>query len=646
MDRRSIIGFVIIATILTIMWTWNSGDKAKEAALKQHNDSIARVDSIERVNAAVVEAEKKKKLDDSLAALAAKDTTINIDSLRHASEIAKYGDFYNASKGENKPVTIENEKIKATIYPRGGRIGQVELKGVLTSDKKPLILFYPDSTHFGIGFFDGKRRRFNTDSLYFTTEGKSFSVAGKDSNSISFRLYPDNTKEAYIEYVYRLSGNSYMPALTINFKGSDKLFADDQSIVDLNWSMVAPSQEKSVKNQRDVASVYYLFNGDEKPDNLSPHEATETKSLTGELKWVSFKQQFFSSIIVADGKFSNGASTGIHVPSDPFSVKSMNATLPVSLNRGDMTSFPMHFYFGPNDFHELKAPDLHFERQIDLGWKIFGSINRYIFIPLFNWLGDLTPGNYGLAILLLTIIVKIVLFPVAYKSFLSSAKMRVLKPEMDVINEKHKDDPMAKQKATMALYSKAGVNPASGCIPLLLQIPVLFSLIRLFPAAYELRQQSFLWAHDLSTYDSVWNFGFDIPFYGDHMSLFALLMTISTLLYTWMNQQMLAPGSTQLPGMKWMIYLMPIFFLGFLNKYSSALSYYYFLSNIITFGQMFLMRRFIDEKAIHAKIEANKKKPAKKGGLMERLEKAQRDRMKLMQEQKAGSGNKNGAKKK
>jgi YidC/Oxa1 family membrane protein insertase len=232
------------------------------------------------------------------------------------------------------------------------------------------------------------------------------------------------------------------------------------------------------------------------------------------------------------------------------------------------------------------------------------------------------------------------MFPIAYKSFLSSAKMRVLKPEMDEINEKFgKDDPMKKQQATMALYKKAGVNPAAGCIPLLLQIPILFSLIRLFPAAFELRQQPFLWAHDLSTYDSIWNFGFHIPWYGDHMSLFALLMTVSTLLYTWMNQQMLSPGSAQLPGMKWLIYLMPVMFLGFLNSYSAALSYYYFLSNIITFGQMWLMRKYVDHDAIRAKIDENKKKPVKQSGFMQRLEQAQKKRLEQVKQQQ-GTSNK------
>jgi YidC/Oxa1 family membrane protein insertase len=484
----------------------------------------------------------------------------------------------------------------------------------------------------------------NTDSMYFHAEGKSFAVTGKDSNSVSFRLYADSSNNArYIEYRYSLAGNTYMLGCTISFVGFDKVLSEDQSFVDLNWSMNTPSQEKSVKNERAVATVFYNFDGEDGVEYLK-ETSDDKKTLTGDLKWVSFKQQYFSSILIAKSKFGNNADMAVRTPSDPFSVKAMATVLPVAFGKTAKESFPMTFYFGPNKYSELKSHDLHLEREINLGSSIFGWLNRFIFVPLFSWLGSFI-ASYGLVILLLTIIVKIVLFPVAYKSFLSSAKMRVMKPEIDEINEKFgKDDPLKKQQATMQLYKKAGVNPASGCIPLLLQIPILFSLIRLFPAAFELRQQPFLWATDLSTYDSILNFGFNIPFYGDHVSLFALLMTVSTLLYTWMNQQMLAPGSTQLPGMKWLIYLMPVMFLGFLNSYSAALSYYYFVSNIITFGQMWLMRRYVDHDAIRAKIDENKKKPVKTSGFMQRLEAAQRKRLEDMKQQQGKGGNAGGNK--
>jgi YidC/Oxa1 family membrane protein insertase len=645
MDRKSIIGFVLIAVILVVWMTINSNSKEKEAALEKHReDSIALVVAKQRT----VDSIAAKHKADSIALLP-KDTAGAIAKTGQDSVVAAVkkpaGLFSTVSKTDNTPVVIENEKLKATIYPLGGRIGKVELKGMKTSSGNPLILFDKDSTHFGLSFFDKERKRFNTDSLYFKIEGKGFTVAGNDSNSIRVRLYADTTQANYIEYLYSLRGNTYMLGCSISFVGFDKIFPNDASTVDLNWKMNTPTQEKSIENERTVASVFFNYVGEDGIENLAETK-DEKKALVGEIKWVSFKQQYFSSILIAGTKFSNGAEVEVRKPSDPFTVKAMGAALPISLGKSAKEVFPLRFYFGPNKFSELKSHNLHLEREINLGASLFGWLNRYIFVPLFSFLGS-NIASYGLVILLLTIIVKIIMFPIAYKSFLSSAKMRVLKPEMDEINEKYgKDDPMKKQQATMALYKKAGVNPAAGCIPLLLQIPILFSLIRLFPAAFELRQQPFLWAHDLSTYDSIWNFGFHIPWYGDHMSLFALLMTVSTLLYTWMNQQMLSPGSAQLPGMKWLIYLMPVMFLGFLNSYSAALSYYYFLSNIITFGQMWLMRKYVDHDAIRAKIDENKKKPVKQSGFMQRLEEAQRKRLQQAKEQQSQQKGGNKSKKK
>lgn len=640
MDRKSIIGFILLAVILTVWMTWGNDDKEKAAAAKRTQDSLAKVDNDRRA----VEAAARKRAEDSVRAIVAADTTLSMDSIIEAKERQKYGVFSSVAKGDNTPVVIQNEKLKATIYPRGGRIGEVELKGLFTHDKKPLILFTQDSTKFGLEFFDKQRRRFNTDSLYFKAEGASFTVTGKDSSGVRFRLYADSATDRYIEYLYTLRGNSYMLGCTISFVGFDKVFPEDQSYVDLNWSLQPRPQEKSIKNERNISTVYYLFNGEEDAEYLAETE-DEKKELTGELKWVSFKQQFFSSILIANSKFENGAIAEVRTPSSPLAVEAMSATLPVPIGKTGKEVFPMRFYFGPNEFYELRSHNLNLERQIGLGWGMFGWLNRHVFIPVFSWLGDILPNNYGLVILLLTIIVKIVLFPIAYKSFLSSAKMRALKPEIDELNEKIKDDPMKKQQATMQLYKKAGVNPASGCIPLLLQIPILFSLIRLFPTSFDLRQKGFWWSDDLSTYDSVWDFGFNIPLYGDHVSLFALLMTVSTLLYTWMNQQMLSPGSAQLPGMKWLIYLMPVMFLGFLNETAAALSYYYFVSNIITFGQMFLMQRFVDHDAIRAKIEENKKKPQKTSGFMQRLEQAQRKRLEDMKAQQGKKGDQKGKKK-
>ncbi|MCU0434871.1 MAG: membrane protein insertase YidC [Bacteroidia bacterium] len=635
MDRKSLIGFGIIAVILTAWMTWTNSRNQQEAEIKKkYNDSVARVEAARKL-----EADKKAaRVSDSLKKLVAADTTLNADSLKLVQEAQRWGMFSGAAKGKNEPVVLENEKMRVFIYPKGGRIGSVELKGYQTYKQKQnksadhLRLFTSDSTRFGLNFFDISRRRVTTDSLYFTSNSGSFSVTGKDSKSVSFRLTADGQPDTYIEYKYTLSGNSDLVNCTVNVMNAGKMMGKDQKDVMLAWAMHTPTQEKSIDNQRMVSTLYFQIDGDEDVESLSLAES-EVQTPTGDLKWVAFKQQYFTSVLIADSKFTNGSTFGVSVPAENAEgyVKGMAVETPVPVNETGISSFPMKFYFGTTNYKALKSYNLGLEKQVDLGFSLFGWLNKYAIMPIFGWLSNLS-SNYGIIILLLTIIVKIVLFPIAYKSFLSSAKMRVLKPEIDEINEKFKDgDPMKKQQETMALYRKAGVNPMAGCIPLLLQLPILFALLRFFPTVFELRQSEFLWAEDLSTYDSILDLGFKIPFYGDHVSLFALLMTASTLLYTWMNQQMLATGN-QLPGMKWLMYLMPVMFLGFLNSTSAALSYYYFLSNMITFLQMFLMRRFVDEGAIRTKIEENKKKPVKKSGLMQRLEAAQRERAKQLQQ--------------
>jgi YidC/Oxa1 family membrane protein insertase len=314
---------------------------------------------------------------------------------------------------------------------------------------------------------------------------------------------------------------------------------------------------------------------------------------------------------------------------DPY-LRTMESNIAIPFNLTEDNNIPMSFYFGPTKFKELHQYKMDLERQIPLGWSFFlmAWINRYAVLPVFNFLEGFG-WNYGIIILVLTILLKIVLFPIAYKSYMSSAKMRVLKPEIEELGKKFpkKEDSMKKQQATMALYKQAGVNPMAGCVPMLLQFPILIAMFRFFPAAFELRQQSFLWADDLSSYDSILNLPFEIPFYGDHVSLFTLLMTVSTVIYTKINQDMMGASQQQMPGMKTMMYIMPIMFMGIFNNYASGLSYYYFLANVITFAQMYLIRLTIDEDKIRKQIEINKKKPAKKkSSWQKRLEVAAKQR--------------------
>jgi YidC/Oxa1 family membrane protein insertase len=397
------------------------------------------------------------------------------------------------------------------------------------------------------------------------------------------------------------------------------VIAANSTFMNLDWRVDLLRQEKSRKNEQNVSTIYYKFTGEDVESLRETRDASET--LRTSVKWISFKQQFFSSVLIAANSFTSAqiAHTAFAETEDDL-IKRMTASIDIPYNSRENNNFPMHFYFGPNHFQTLKAYDLDLEKQIPLGWAIMGWINRFIVIPVFNYLSSFN-WSYGIIILVLTLMLKLVLFPIAYKTYLSSARMRVLKPEIDELNEKFpkKEDAMKKQQAVMALYKKAGVNPMAGCVPMLLQLPILLALFRFFPASIELRQEAFLWADDLSSYDSILDLPFTIPFYGAHVSLFTLLMTVSTIIYTRMNSQMMSTG-TQMPGMKTMLYIMPIMLLGIFNNFASGLSYYYFLANVITFGQMYAFRFMIDEGKIRRKIEENKKKPVKRSGWQKRLE--------------------------
>lgn len=616
MDRNSIIGLLLIGGIL-IGWLVMSQPTKEELAQKQRlTDSIAQYEEAQKVKNEAVAAKAVNPVAKAAQALAIPDSLMNSDSVKLLLKQQVYGDFAAAAMGENKTIVLENDVFKLNIHSKGGRIGSVELKNYKTFDGKPLILFHADSSTQNISF-TANAKKINTDSLFFETEEKGFAVNGDASKSLSLKLYAGD-RSKYIEYVYTLKGNDYMLGYTVNVVGLQNVIASSNKALDLNWGMKTPKQEKHSETQQTTSTVYYM-NTEEDVDKIS--EASDEKVvMPGKTKWIGFKQQFFTSVLIAEKEFGPLAEVESKKVYSPNFIKEYSADIDIPYNHGANEAFAMKFYFGPNHYQTLKEYDLSLEKQINLGWKIFGWINRFLVIPIFNALDNLNL-NYGIIILILTIIIKVLLLPIAYKTVLSSAKMRVLKPEIDELNEKYKDgDPMQKQQATMALYKEAGVNPMAGCIPVLLQMPILIALFNFFPASIEMRQQGFLWAHDLSTYDSVYDFGFNIPWYGDHVSLFALFMTASTLLYTWSNSQLMG-NTNQMPGMKWMMYLMPILFLGFLNNYSAALSWYYFLANMFTFGQTWVMQKFvIDHDALHKKIQENKLKPKKVSKFQQKLE--------------------------
>ncbi len=620
MDKNSIFGLLIIGGIL-IGWMFLTKPSERELAKQQQqHDSILQYEKITK--------KARAEIASTLAAISSKsgtaDSTIQVSDSAKAS-ISKqiYGDFSDASIGENKIIILENEVMKLHVFTKGGRIASVELKNYKTYNGKPLILFDADSSTQNIKL-QVNSKDVSTDSLYFEPEGGSFNIKGTNTQSLALRVYA-GSKTKYIEYVYSLTGNEYMMGFRVNIVGIQNSIAANVNSLTLNWRMKTPMQEQNHQTQAMASTIYYK-SLNENVEKLS-ETSDDKKTMESKVKWLGFKQQFFTSAIIADNAFEK--STAIETATQSGSgkyVKQFLATINIPYTHQNAESFGMRLYFGPNHFKTLKKYDLELEKQINLGWKIFGWLNRFLTIPIFNFLNGFNL-NYGIIILILTIILKLLLLPIAYKTVLSSAKMRVLKPEIDELNEKHKnDEPMKKQQATMALYKEAGVNPMAGCIPVLLQMPILIALFSFFPASIELRQQGFLWATDLSTYDSVYNFGFAVPWYGDHVSLFALLMTASTLLYTWSNSQLMGT-SNQMPGMKWMMYAMPILFLGFLNNYSAGLSWYYFLANMITFGQTWVMQKFvIDSDALHAKIQENKKKPKKISKFQERLEQMTKDR--------------------
>jgi|WetSurMetagenome_2_1015567.scaffolds.fasta_scaffold08537_3 YidC/Oxa1 family membrane protein insertase len=630
MDKNSIIGIVLICVVLVVATMINRPSQEQIAKIKHQQDSIQRV-------------EAKKALD-----LQALKTTAVVDSLASDSaSIVKnqkltedqLGVFGKFSSGEESFITLENNLVKLTFSNKGGKIYSVELKQYKTWDQRPLILFDGPETHFSLNFFS-QNRNIQTEQLFFTTSSPSGQVVSGPivkvgnigdekfntgipggSESVKYRI--EIKPGSYIEHVYTLKYNTYMVDFNVKAEGMSGYIANNQPYLNLLWSFNVPRQEKKSQYGEDrYTNIYFKYHEDE-TDKLNASKSDE-KNLSTRIKWIGMKQLFFTSTILADNFFPDAHVRSTRLVNDDKYLANFAADISIPFEDKASYDFGMSFYFGPNHFKTLRQYKMNLESQVNLGYSIITPVNRYLIIPVFNFLRNYI-SNMGIVILLLTIFIKVILFPFTYKSYLSQAKMRVLKPEMDEINEKFgKDKPMEKQQATMALYKKAGVSPMGGCLPMLLQMPILIAMFFFFPASIELRQQGFLWAHDLSTYDSILNLPFNIPFYGNHVSLFCLLMTITTIISTYQNSQ--ATAGTNMPGMKTMMYLMPVMFLFILNSYSSGLSYYYFLANVITIGQTYLVRGLVDEDKIRAQIQLNKKKTVSKSKFQQRIEQMAKER--------------------
>lgn len=600
----------------------NQPSEEEIAEAKRQRDSIA---SVEEQQQRLNEPAIKEAIEESVHA---EESTPVAELPKDSSALVKYqeqfGAFGAASVGEDGFITIENELLAIRIAKKGGRPYSVQLKKYQTYDSLPLLLFDGDANRFSLEFF-AQNRRISTQDLYFEPLAQDFSISGKDTKSLTMRVAAG--EEKYLEYVYTLNGNSYLVDFDVNIVGLHDVIERNATSLDLHWRNDLPHQEKSLQNERDNSSIYYRYSDDD-VDNIS-ERSDEKEEIATDLQWVAFKQQFFSTVLRSrDGVFEGPIDLETSRDEESHAiVKTMDAKLSVPYSHREIEQVAMTFYFGPNHYSTLKKFDWGMEEMISLGYiGIDTLVNKYAVIPVFNLLKD-TGLGYGIIILILTLAIKLILLPLTYKAYMSTAKMRVLKPEIEELNKKFegKDDPMAKQQATMALYSKAGVNPLGGCIPMLLQMPILIALFRFFPASIELRQQSFLWADDLSSYDSIMTLPFEIPFYGDHVSLFTLLMCLSTIFYTRQNMSMQA-GTPQMEQMKWMMYLMPVMMLVWFNNYASGLSYYYFLANMVTFGQNFLFRRLVDDEALIKKLNENKKKPQKKSGFQKRLEQMAKER--------------------
>jgi len=603
MDRNSITGIILITVILGFFWWMNKPSEEQLAEQKRYRDSMEMVDKLQaEAEAAADEARKEQALQAELT----KDSATITQELSN-----KYGLFAKAFDGEQAFITLENNLIKMKISTKGARIYSVELKDYKTHEGQPVLLMNGDQNKFGFEFTHNTRG-LNTEDLYFD-------VVSSSPSSVDLVV---KAAEGELIYSYALKDNEYMADFNIATRNMASIMSTTNGSLDIEWNMRMDAQEKAPDFERQRAGVYFKFAGEDVDHINAKVGSDDSEKLSTKVQWVAFKDQFFSSVFIAKNNFLGGeVSTSGPEEKNETLITNASALLSVPYTGNDDLGF--HFYFGPNDFKALKPYDEEYKLRelVYLGWGFLRYINLGV-IEVFHFFEGFI-SNYGLIILLLTILIKLILFPLTYKSYVSTAKMKVLKPQIEEINKKiPKEKAMERQQATMALYRKAGVNPMGGCLPMVLQMPILFAMFQFFPASIELRGEAFLWADDLSSYDSIFQLPFEIPFYGDHVSLFCLLMAITNIVYTKINQDM--QSSQQMPGMKGMMYMMPVMFLFFFNNYASGLSYYYFISTLITIGQTLLIRRFVDEDALLAKLNANKKKPVKKSKFQQRLEDMQR----------------------
>lgn len=611
MDKNTITGLVLIAILLVGFSFLSRPSEEQIAAQKKYYDSIAVVQKQE-------EALKAK----AAAALANEkgEGTGTVDSTSL---------FFNAMQGKESFTTIQNNLVEITFDNKGGRVYSAMLKDYNGQDDKPVVLFNGSDAEMNFNFYN-KKETIQTKDYYFE-------VVNKTDSSLTMRLTADS--DSYIDFTYTLKPDSYLLGFTIQATGmAGKLASTDY--VDISWSQRARQLEKGFTYENRLAELMYKIANDD-TDNLSAAKDDE-KQIEGRVDWIAFKNQFFSSVFIANQDFDKVNVKSRMEKQGSGYIKDYSAEMNTFFDPTGKQATDMYFYFGPNHYKTLKALDKgrddkwELDNLVYLGWPLIRWINKFITINVFDWLSG-WGLSMGIVLLILTIIVKIAVYPATWKTYMSSAKMRVLKPKIDEINKKYpkQEDAMKKQQEVMSLYSQYGVSPMGGCLPMLLQFPILMALFMFVPSAIELRQQSFLWADDLSTYDAFITFPFHIPFLGNHLSLFCLLMTVTNILNTKFTMQQQDTGAQpQMAAMKWMMYLMPVMFLFVLNDYPSGLNYYYFISTLVSVVTTLIMRKTTNEEALLAQLEANKKDPKKmkKTGFAARLEAMQKQQEQMMKE--------------
>ena len=575
-DLKSIIGFVLIFILL--LWVMNNNRPTQEELAKRKAEQE--------------QAAKANNPQNNAATAATAD--LGAFAYSNAQPTAKDG-----------VTVIENKDVKLTINNKGGDLKEVLLKQFKTYESMPVYLIKDKNAIFALNFKTTQGQELNTQQLYFEP-----SLSQKDGKQL-LSMKVNTGENSYLEYVYTLPAEGYMVDVAVRSQGLSGVL-NSQNPIELVWGLKARRMEKSVtyENRYTQSAIRYA---DDKINRMSQGGNSGTKE--EQVSWVAYKQHLFTSVLISDSAFANGDFLSYNIANEESKdvkyTKNLKSTFPLKTKGGELSE-SLHFYFGPSDYNVLKQYNDKYEltELIPLGWGIFGWLNKWLFIPLYNFLADYF--SVGLVIILMTIIVRLLLSPIVYKSYVSQAKMKVLRPEIEEINKKY-EEPMKRQQETMALYSKAGVNPMSGCIPALLQLPVFLALFNFFPTEFGLRQKSFLWAEDLSSYDAIFELPFSIPFYGSHVSLFPLLASVAIFIYSMMTMaQTVQPQQPGMPNMKFLIYLSPVMMLFFFNNYASGLSLYYFVSNLLTILIMLAIKHWIlDEKKIHAQIQENKMKPKK-----------------------------------